>query len=145
MKISWTVKGIEWARFLSQKLLLTKFTKAVTKTMCVQELWFLHSACWPMLVNIYMKTQENISNILKLNIRHNLVTKTATFKVQRGITIKYISTSYGSCTMQVVLLCLIFLWISWKHLEQFWCYIADRILSQKLFTRFKRGVNEKIY
>ena len=59
--------------------------------MCVQELWFLHSACWPMLVNIYMKTHENILNILKIG--HDLITKTATFKVQRGITKKYISKS----------------------------------------------------
>ena len=42
-----------------------------------------------MLVNIYMKTHENILNILKLNIGHDLVTKTATFKVQRDITKKY--------------------------------------------------------
>ena len=87
--------------------------------MCVQELWFLHSACWPMLVNIYMKTRENILNILKLKIGHDLVTKTATFKVQRGITKKNISTSYGSCTLQVVLLCLIFVWFHENILNSF--------------------------
>ena len=47
--------------------------------MCVQEL--LHTACWPMLVNSYMKTHENILNILKVKIGHDLVTKNATFKV----------------------------------------------------------------
>ena len=94
-------------KILSQKLLLTTFTRAVTK-MCIPELWFLLSACWPMLVNIYMKTHENILNILKLKIGHDPITKTATFKVQRGVTKKYISKSYGSCTLQIVLWCLIF-------------------------------------
>ena len=94
-------------KILSQKLLLTKFTRAVTK-MCSQELCFLHSACWPMLVNTYMKTHENILNIFKLKIRHDLITKTATFKVQVGITKTYISKGYASCTLQVVLWCLIF-------------------------------------
>ena len=60
-------------KILSQKRLLTKFKRAVTKNMCVQELWFSHSACWPMLDNIYMKTHENI--LLKKN-GHDLVTKT---------------------------------------------------------------------
>ena len=92
-------------KILSQRLLLTKFTRAVTK-MCIQELWFLHSACWPMLVNTYMKTHENILNIFKLKIRHDLITKTA--KVQMGITKKYVSKGYASCTLQVVLWCLIF-------------------------------------
>ena len=73
-------------KILSQKLLLTKFTRAVTKNMCVQELLFLQSACWPMLVNIYMKTHENILNIFKLKIGQDLVINTATFKVHRGIT-----------------------------------------------------------
>ena len=73
-------------KIFSQKLLLTKFTRAITKNMCVHELWFLHSACWPVLVNIYMKTHENILNIFKLKIAHNLVINTATFKVHRGIT-----------------------------------------------------------
>ena len=62
-----------------------------------------------MLVNIYMKTHENISNILKVKVGHDLVTENATFKVQRGITIKCISRSYGSCTVQVDLLCLLFM------------------------------------
>ena len=39
-------------------------------------------------VNIYMKTHENILNILKLKFGHDRVTKTTTFKVQRGITKK---------------------------------------------------------
>ena len=95
-------------KILSQHLLLTKFTRAVTKKRCAQER-FLHSACWPRLVNIYMKNHENILNILKLKIGHDLVIKTATFKVQRGITKTYLlSKSYGSCTLQVVLLPLIF-------------------------------------
>ena len=37
-----------------------------------------------MLVNIYMKTRDNILNILQLKIGHDLVIKTATFKVQRA-------------------------------------------------------------
>ena len=95
-------------KILSQKLLPTKFTRAVTNKMCVQELWFLHSACWLILVNMYMKTHENILNIFKIKIAHDLVTKTDTSNVQRCITKMYISKSYGSCTLQVVLSCLIF-------------------------------------
>ena len=48
-----------------------------------------------MLANIYMKTHENILTILKLKIEHDLVTKTATFNVQRGMTKQYICKSYG--------------------------------------------------
>ena len=63
-----------------------------------------------MFVNIYMTTHEDILklNILKVKIGCDLVTKNATFKVQRGITKKYISRGYDSCTVQVILLCLIF-------------------------------------
>ena len=108
-------------KILSQDLLLTKFTRAVTKKTCVHELWFLHSACWPVLVNIYMETHENILNILKLKIGHDHVTKTAIFKVQRGIIkTNMLCKSYGSCILQVVLLGLIFVWsfmkISWTVL-----------------------------
>ena len=104
-------KVIEWTRFCHRNYYLESSQRLKLKT-CVQELWFLHSACWPMLVNIYMKTRENILNILKVKIGHDLVTENATFKVQRGITIKYISRSYGSCTLQVDLLCLIFVRVS---------------------------------
>ena len=38
-----------------------------------------------MFVDIYKKTNENILNILKLKIGHNLVTKAPTFQFQRGI------------------------------------------------------------
>ena len=72
-----------------------------------------------MLVNIYMKTHENILNVLKLKIGHNIVTKTASFKVQWDITKKYISKIYGSCTLQVVLLCLIFVWNLMQIFEEF--------------------------
>ena len=50
---------------LSQKLLLTKF-KGTTQNIHIQELWFLRSACCPMLVNISMKFHEDILNGFKV-------------------------------------------------------------------------------
>ena len=47
---------------LSQKLLLTKVQRDVTQKVSIQMLWFLHSACRLMLVNICMKFHEDILN-----------------------------------------------------------------------------------
>ena len=58
-------KVIEWTRFCHRNYYLQSSHRAVTKKMCVQELWFLYSARWPMLINIYMKTHENIWDVLK--------------------------------------------------------------------------------
>ena len=71
---------------LSQKLVLTKF-KGNNSKLYIQELWFLHSACQPMLVNISMKFHEDTWTVWKLQSGHKFVTETATCKVQRGITL----------------------------------------------------------
>ena len=70
-------------KILSQKLLLRKFTRIATKKNVCPRVMVL-ALC--MLVNVYMTTHENILNILKVKIGHDLVTKNATFRVQRGIT-----------------------------------------------------------
>ena len=74
-------KIIEWTKFCHRNYYLQISQTQKTKKLCVEELWFLHFACWPMLVNIYMKTHENILNILKLKIGHDLVKIAATFYV----------------------------------------------------------------
>ena len=40
--------------------------------------------------------------VFKLGSGHDFVTETATYKVQRGITQKYISKCYGSCDLHMV-------------------------------------------
>ena len=140
-EVSWRYLEWFWSyradTILSQKLILTKF-KGNNSKLYIQELWFLHSACHPMLVNISMKFHEDILNglkviertqfchrnyylqrskehnskniyprvmvlslctssflwsfmeiswmVFKLQSGHELVTETATYKVQRGIT-----------------------------------------------------------
>ena len=84
---------------MTQKLILTKF-KGNISNLYIQELWFLHSACHPMLFNISMKFHEDILNGLKVIER--IITETATYKVQRCITLKIVSKSYGSCALHVV-------------------------------------------
>ena len=87
---------------LTQKLILTKFKGNISK-LYLQELWFLHSACHPMLFNISMKFHEDILNGLKVIERTQyFITETATYKVQRCITLKIVSKSYGSCALHVV-------------------------------------------
>ena len=50
---------------MSTKLILTS-SKGNTSKLYIQELWFLHSARHPMLVNISMKFHEDISTSLKV-------------------------------------------------------------------------------
>ena len=57
-----------------------------------------------MLVNISMKFHEDIWNgfqVFKLESGRDFITETATYKVQRGITQKYISKSYGFCDLHI--------------------------------------------
>ena len=63
---------------LSQKLLLTKFKGDVTQKVSIQELWFLHSACRLMLVNICMKFYEYILNSSEVIERTRFCQETAT-------------------------------------------------------------------
>ena len=39
--------------------------RAITQNIYIQELWFLRSARWPVLVNIYIKFQDNTLNGLQ--------------------------------------------------------------------------------
>ena len=118
-------------KILSQKLLLRKFTRAVTKKMCVQELWFLHSACWPMLVNIYMKTHENIFNILKVKIGHDLVTKNATFKVL-----------HSASRLTVLNICVKF---HKTILNSFNVIEGQDLVTETAIYKVQRGVTKKIH
>ena len=52
-------KGIERTRFCHRNCYLQR---GITEKIYIQELWFLHSACHPMLVNIYVKFHEDILN-----------------------------------------------------------------------------------
>ena len=57
-----------------------------------------------MLVNISVKFYEDILSGLKVTEMTQFVTETATYKVQRAITLNiyiYISKSYGSCALHV--------------------------------------------
>ena len=54
-------KVIEWTRFFHRNRYLQS-SKRNNSKLYIQELWFLHSACHPMLVNISMKFHEDILN-----------------------------------------------------------------------------------
>ena len=55
-----------------------------------------------MLGNISMTFHEDILNGFQVTERTDFVTETATYKVQRDITQKYISKSYDSCALHNV-------------------------------------------
>ena len=77
----------------SSRNLYLQHSKGNYSKLYIQELWFLHSACHPMLVNSSMKFHERFES------GHNFVTETATYTVQRGITLQIY---YGSCALHIV-------------------------------------------
>ena len=76
--------------FLSQKLLPTKFKvqRDVTQRVSIQKLWFLHSACRQMLVNICMQFHEDILNGFEVIERTRFCHGIANYKLQSDVTKK---------------------------------------------------------
>ena len=66
MNISWTVLKLESGYGFVTETATYKVQRDVTQKVSIQELWFLHSACHLMLVNIYMKFHEDILNGFKV-------------------------------------------------------------------------------
>ena len=59
------LKVIERTRFCHRNLYLQS-SKGNNSKLYIHELWFLHSACHPMLVNTSMKFYDDILNDLKV-------------------------------------------------------------------------------
>ena len=55
-----------------------KIQRGVTKNLHIQELWFLHSACHRLVLNICMMFYEYILNSFKVTERARLCQETAT-------------------------------------------------------------------
>ena len=80
-------KLTEWTWFCHRTAKYT-LQRDVTKKMHTQELWFLHSVCY-LLVLIFVWSFMKIPwKVLMLQSGHNFVLETATYKLQRGITQK---------------------------------------------------------
>ena len=94
-------------------LSITKVQRGITQTIYIQELWVLQSACRLMLINISMTFHEDIlerfSSFRATERRASYSVLGIVVFVQKGITKKYISKSYGSCDLHIVLCWLIFL------------------------------------
>ena len=76
-----------------------KVQRAVTPKVSIQELWFLHSACRLMLVNICMKFHEDILNGFKVTERTRFCLRNYYLQSSKGYNSK---KSYGSCVLHVV-------------------------------------------
>ena len=98
MKISWTVLKLYCGHDFVTETTSYKVQRGITKNIYIQELWFLRSACRPVLVNSCMKFHEDILNSCKVIEGHDFLTKTTTYKVQRGIT----KNIYPSWALHVV-------------------------------------------
>ena len=127
---------------MSQKLILIKFSK-----LYIQELWFLHSAGHPMLVNIFMKFHEDILNGLKVKERTQFCHQNSYLQSSKGHNYKIIYPR-----VMVLALCtssnvgLYFYGVSWRYHEWFSSYRADTILSLKLLlNKVQRGITQNIY
>ena len=98
----WTVKYT----ILSQKLLLTKF-----KEYHYKELWFMHSGCRLMLVNICMKFHDTL-NGFKVIERTWFCHRTANYKIQRDVTkkihIQELCFLHSACHLLVLNICMTF-------------------------------------
>ena len=66
MNILWTILKLYSGHDFVTETATYKVQRDVTQKVSIQELWFLHSACPLMLVNICMKFHEDILTVLKL-------------------------------------------------------------------------------
>ena len=84
-----------------------------------------------MLVNIYMKTHENILNILKVKVGHDLVTKNATFKVL-----------HSASRLTVLNICVKF---HKNILNSFNVIEGQDLVAETAIYKVQRGVTKKIH
>ena len=66
MKVSRTVLKLQSGHDFATETATYKVQRDITKKIHIQELRFLHSACCPILVNIYMKFLKVSCTVLKL-------------------------------------------------------------------------------
>ena len=89
-----------------------KVQKDVTQKVSIQELWFLHSACRLMLVNICMYFHEDILNGFKVIEWTWFCHRTANYKLQRGVTQKIHTKElwflHSACHLLVLNICMKF-------------------------------------
>ena len=118
MKFHDTLNGFKVTerKWLVTELLITNFKSTLLKEIHTQELWFLHSACHLLLLNICMKFYEYILNSFKVIERRRLCQETDIWKAHVTQTISIQELWF--------IWCLIFVWsfmkISWKAWLLLW-------------------------
>ena len=108
-----------------------KVQRDVTQSVSIQELWFLHSACRLMLVNICMKFHDGILNGFIVTERTRAYRKNLLFSISKGHNSKNTQsrvTNLALCTSSHFALHMCK--VSWKYLKRFFSYRADTILWQ---------------
>ena len=89
-----------------------KLQRDVTQKIHIQELWFLHSACHLLVLNICMKLYEYILNISKVIERKRFCHGTANYKLQRDVTqkihIQELWFLHSACHLLVLNICMKF-------------------------------------
>ena len=92
MNISSTVPKLQSGHDFVKKLLLKKIQRDVTQKVSIRELWFWHSACHLMLVNICMKFHEDILNSFKVTERMRFCLRNCYLQSSKGHNSKSIIT-----------------------------------------------------
>ena len=89
-----------------------KLKRDVTQKIHIQELWFLHSACHLLVLNICMKFYEYISNSSKVIVLTWFCHGTANYQLQRDVTqkihIQELWFLHSACHLLVLNICMKF-------------------------------------
>ena len=89
-----------------------KLQRDITQKIHIQKLWFLHSACHLLVLNICMKFYEYILNSSKVIERTRFCHGTANYKLQRDITqkihIQKLWFLHSACHLLVLNICMKF-------------------------------------
>ena len=121
-----------------------KLQRDVSQKIHIQELWFLHSACHLLVLNICMKFYEYILNSSKVIERTRFCHGTANYKLQRDVSQKiHIQESWFlhfACLPLVLNICM-----------KFYEYILNiskviertRFLSRNCYLKSSKGCNSK--
>ena len=140
---------MEWTWFCHRTANYKLQRDVTKKKIHIQELWFLHFACHPLVLNICMKFYEYILNSSKVIERTRFCQETATLKVQRDVTqkvsIQELWFLRSACHLMLVNICMKFhedTLNSFKVTERMWfclrnCYLqsSKRHNSKNINTR----------
>ena len=163
MKLPWKILKLQSKHDFVLETATYKVQRGITKKIHKQELWFLHSACRHMVLNICMKFHEDILEGFNIIQRTQFCHRNCYLQSSKGQNSKHTYPRVSFCVLHVVQCWLIFLWsfmkISWtvfKVIQQArFChrncyvrsskrhnsknYIYPRVMVLALFLRSARG------